>query len=110
MDAEKNNYPIKRLCGILGVSESGYHAWLKRPESPCARDDRLLAIRIKSEFERSCKTYGSSRIKQDLDAQGIRAGKHRVARLMKETGIRASAPSVLRARLCRSINSVGRRT
>lgn len=56
-----------------------------------------MSVHIKSEFERSRKTYGSPRIKLELASQGIAAGKHRVARLMKESGIRASVPKRFKA-------------
>lgn len=92
IDAEKTSFPIKKLCRILGVSESGYHAWRTRPESNRARDDRVLSLHVRAEFESSRKTYGSPRIKQELDAKGVPCGKHRVARLMKKAGIKACKP------------------
>ncbi len=115
IDAEKTKYPIKRLCKILEVSESGCHAWIKRPESTRAKENRKLAVCIKSEFERSRKTYGSPRIKVELDAQGVPVGKHRVARIMKEVGIKASPPKRFKAttiskhKLNRAPNLVERR-
>ena len=57
----------------------------------------MLSVCIKSEFERSRETYGSPRIKLELASQGISAGKHRVARIMKESGIRASTPKRYKA-------------
>ncbi len=47
---------------------------------------------MKAEFERSRKTYGSPRIKMELDSKGIPIGKHRAAKLMKEAGIKARKP------------------
>jgi transposase InsO family protein len=47
---------------------------------------------VKAEFERSRKTYGSPRIKMELDSKGIPIGKHRAAKLMKEAGIKARKP------------------
>ena len=74
------------------MSESGYHAWRNRPESARAKQDRVLKLHIRSEFEASDKTYGSPRIKLELDSKGFDAGKHRVARLMREEGLAARKP------------------
>lgn len=57
--AQKAKYPIKVLCEVLSVSESGFHAWAKRPESERHREDRRLEARLRSSFQGSDKTYGS---------------------------------------------------
>jgi hypothetical protein len=37
-------YPIAVMCRVLGVSPSGYHAWVKRPASARAvMNDALIA-------------------------------------------------------------------
>lgn len=92
IDAEKTRFPVRALCRVLEVSESGYHAWRKRPESKRSSDDRRLAAHIRAEFARSDETYGSPRIKQELDANGNGAGRHRVARIMRAEGIKARKP------------------
>jgi putative transposase len=51
-----------------------------------------LSLHVKAEFESSRRTYGSPRIKLELDSKGIDAGKHRIARLMREAGIKARKP------------------
>jgi putative transposase len=33
IDKAKNEFPVHRLCGVLGVSQSGYFAWKDRPGS-----------------------------------------------------------------------------
>lgn len=76
----------------MEVSESGYHAWKGRPESPRAIRDRILGVHIKAAFAKSRETYGSPRIKSELDSQGIAVGKHRTARIMKESAIMAKRP------------------
>lgn len=92
IDAEKVRFPVRRLCRLLDVSESGYHAWRKRPESKRTTDNRRLAAHIRAEFAHSDETYGSPRIKQELDANGNAAGRHRVARIMQQEGIKAGKP------------------
>lgn len=74
------------------MSESGFHAWRTRPESARAKQDRVLKLHIRSEFESSGKTYGSPRVRLELGSKGIEVGRHRVARLMKEEGLAARKP------------------
>jgi transposase InsO family protein len=76
------------MCRVLGVSRSSYYAGSKRGR--CARKvgDELVGERIRRIFEASEATYGVLRIQRQLRAEGIFAGKNRVARLMKEKGLR----------------------
>ena len=48
----------------------------------------MLLVAIKAAFNNSDQTYGAGRIVQELRAQGIRAGKNRIWRLMKQHGLR----------------------
>jgi len=76
------------MCRVLGVSTSGYYAWLKRPRSARAREDEELRKRIATIHASSRGTYGAPRILAELRAQGYRVGRKRVARLMREAGLR----------------------
>jgi transposase InsO family protein len=87
IDAEKAQWPISVMCKLLEVSRSGYHAWLKRPPSQRALEDKALSEAIAKVHAESAKRYGSPRVHRALHAQGVRAGKHRVARLMREEGL-----------------------
>jgi transposase InsO family protein len=71
----------------LGVSRSGYYAWLKRPESRRAQADRQLVERIRQIHSDSHGCYGSPRVYQALRQQGCPVGKGRVERLMREAGL-----------------------
>ncbi len=76
------------MCRVLGVSRSGYYAWLKR--EPCARsiEDVRLSERIKTIHEQSRGTYGAPRVHAELVDGDERLGKKRVARLMRAHGLR----------------------
>lgn len=102
------NFPIRTLCKALDVSESGFHAWKGRPESNRSKEDRVLTLHVKAEFERSRKSYGTPRIKMELDSKGIPIGKHKAAKLMREAGIKARDPvnSRLRPTLYTSWNGL----
>jgi len=80
-------YPIRTMCRVLGVSPAGFHAWRQR--RPSARDqaDAELLRRIRTVHGISQGTYGAPRIHAELQAEGIRVGEKRVARLMQEAGL-----------------------
>lgn len=87
MRAHQAAYSVKRMCPLLGVSASGYYAWLKRPRSQRAASDAELVARIRSIHERSRGTYGAPRIHAELVASGTLVSRKRVARLMREEGL-----------------------
>lgn len=82
-------WPVATLCGALGVSRSGFHAWLSRPPSARARRDEVLTARIRASFVASARTYGARRVWHDLLAEGASCGLHRVERLMRGQAMRA---------------------
>ena len=76
------------MCRVLKVSTSGYYAWRNRPPSKRAQKDAMLTEKIREIHDWSRSTYGSPRVHAALQDEGIRVGKKRVARLMKEAGLR----------------------
>jgi len=84
-----NRYAIQSMCRLLGVSRSGYYAWLERPPSQRSRDDDRLLGLIRESYEASGRTYGSPRILCDLREVGECVGKNRIAKLMQRHKIRA---------------------
>jgi len=77
------------MCGVLGVSASGYYAWCRRPESAHAQRDRQLKVLVRASFEASKHRYGSPRIHEDLREQQEPVSRKRVIRLMQEDGLKA---------------------
>ena len=45
----RRNFPVQRLCKVLGVSESGYFAWKERPACRRQHEDMVLLARIRSD-------------------------------------------------------------
>ena len=82
-------WPVRDLCGALGVSRGGFYDWLNRPESRRCRENRQLLVQVCTSFEQSDGTYGSPRVWADLRAWGYRCGRHRVVRLMRSAGLQA---------------------
>lgn len=88
IDAEKAHYPVSLLCRVLKVSRSGYYAWRDRPPSQRARADAALTERIGRVHRDSRETYGAPRVHAELRHLGVRCARKRVARLMREAGLR----------------------
>jgi len=88
IDAEKALYSISLLCRVLGVSRSGYYAWSRRPPSSRSVEDSTLIVRIREVHESSRRTYGYPRVHAELNSLGIECGRRKVARLMREDGLR----------------------
>ena len=101
----KDPYGVKPLCKHLQVSPSGYYDWFHREESNRSRSDKVLLRHIQNIFTESKGIYGSPRIHQALQKQGIFVGRKRVARLMKQAGLRARFARVYRYRKDKYENS-----
>ena len=75
IDQARKVFPVHRLCKVLGVSQSGYFAWKKRPVSRRQREDLVLLAHVRSAFSLSHETYGSPRMTHELREQGLAAGR-----------------------------------
>ena len=80
-------YSAPYVCGILGVSVSGYYAWIDRKPSQRAQEDARLEIEIQAAHKKMRGTYGSERLQQELADHGIIIGVCRIRRLRKKLGI-----------------------
>ena len=89
--ANQRKYKTRMMCRLLEVAPSGYYAWLKKPESDRAIEDKRLLRLIRASFKASQGVYGAPRVFLDLREAGETCSKHRVARLMRENNIRAKA-------------------
>ena len=75
-------YPISMMSKVLSVSSSGYYKWLRNQPQKQLHSGKLDAD-IKKAFSKSFMTYGSPRIAQYLDQNGISCSKTTVARRMR---------------------------
>ncbi len=87
MSANQAVFPIATMARVLGVSETGYHAWRDRPPSSHALADAALLKRVRTVHASSRETYGAPRVHAELRAGGERHGRKRIARLMREAGL-----------------------
>ena len=77
------------MCKIFDVSKSSFYDKTRFISSPRDRENRMLLYEIRRIHEQSKASYGSPRITEELNSQGHKISRPRVARLMKESGIRA---------------------
>ena len=96
VEAERAQFPVSLLCRVVGVTRQGYYAWKRR--GPSDREladidlaDIDLAVRIRRVHEQTEGIYGAPRIQAELRlAHGVRVGKKRVARLMRQLGLKGA--------------------
>ena len=89
MEKLEDQYGADALSEALEVSESGFAAHRGKQDGQRWKEDVDLRVLIAQSFEQSRNTYGSPRVRLDLRELGHRCGKNRVARLMRESGLRA---------------------
>ena len=91
VEAEAAQFPVSLLCKTVGVTRQGYYAWKRRPPSARELADRKLSERIRAIHLETEQIYGAPRIYSELKlVDGIQVGKKRVARLMRQLGIRGA--------------------
>ena len=91
VEAERAQFPVSLLCRVVGVTRQGYYAWKRRGPSDRELADIDLAVRIRRVHEQTEGIYGAPRIQAELRlAHGVRVGKKRVARLMRQLGLKGA--------------------
>ena len=88
MSANQADHAISLMAEVLAVSVSGFYAFQKRRPSDRQQRDEELAEQIAEIHEQSRGTYGAPRVHAELQEQGVSIGKKRVARLMKQQGLK----------------------
>lgn len=87
VENHRHQFPIRTMCHVLAVSRSGYYAWRRREPSKRKIADEVFITLLRQIHKDSLQTYGYERSWIELREQGIKCGKHRVRRLMRENGI-----------------------
>ena len=94
--AERANFPISLCCRVLGVSRSGFHAWLRRAPSDRDLADAWLCEQVRTIHVESRSTYGTRRVRAALSHRGVSVSRKRVARLMRLLGLSGLQPKRFR--------------
>jgi transposase InsO family protein len=92
----ESDIPVRLMCHWLEVSPAGYYASLKRAPSKRARTNARLKLEIRAVYSANHRRYGARKIHDELRDQGISCGHNRVARLMREDGLRSKRPKPFR--------------
>ena len=85
-------YGIGLMCRLLKVSSSGYYSWRKRAVSQRKIANQKLFDHIYRVFHENRQVYGSVRVWEKLNQEGIQCGRDRVARLMKVNKLAPKKP------------------
>lgn len=84
------------MCKAFKVTKSGYYHWLRAKPSRRWKENEALLIDIRDVFESSYRSYGSPRMKAEMDLLGHSASRPRIARIMRANGLRAIRPKRFR--------------
>ncbi|MDM5225415.1 IS3 family transposase [Cytobacillus sp. NJ13] len=87
LEMSQRNYPISLLCQIAGVSKIGYYKWLKRQESPTAKqlEDEEVKKKIMECHKKLRGIYGYRRVQVWLEKiYGLHINHKRIQRLMRD--------------------------
>lgn len=87
----ETEHRVAMLCRVLGVTSQGYYAWRSRPQSARKQADQQLSAKIRVIHAETHQRYGSPRIHDELRDQGVKCGRKRVERLMREEDLCAKA-------------------
>lgn len=91
IDAHRQEFGIRLMCRMLGISHSGYYDWRDREPSPREQSRAQLDERVRQAFVAEKGRAGAPRLKRRLQAQGHRAGRHQIAQSLRRQGLRAKA-------------------
>lgn len=89
IEAQGDQYPVSRMCRVLGVSRTGYLQWRVREPSARQRSNDKLGARLRVIHAENERSYGRIRLWKALVKQGQRVGQERVRRLMRLNGLRS---------------------
>ena len=89
--AERGNHAVAALCRVVGVSVSGFYAWLRAIPTVQNRAKAEAELRghIGRIFSARRRVYGSPRVHAELHREGRRHARRRVERLMRQMGLSA---------------------
>lgn len=87
IERHRGEFPLGLMCRVLAVQRSSYYAWRAHGPSRRRQANTILQARIRAIYAESDQTYGSPRVHRELVMAGVRCGRHRIARLMREAGL-----------------------
>lgn len=90
MKKNQNNFPIRKMARVFGVSISGFYSWLCRKPGQRLQRDLVVLDRIRAIQKKHKGRYGSPRMTSDLHDEDIKISQKKVAKLMKNNDLAAT--------------------
>ena len=90
IDKTRARYGVELVCRTLGVSASAYYHRATSERSDRSVEDERLVARIRTVHKENFECYGYPRVWHELQRQGEQVGRDRVARLMRQEGIKGA--------------------
>ena len=97
IESMRQQHTVATMCRILGVSESGYHAWRTRPPSARAQEEKRLEVEIMAAHQRTRETCEPERLQAELSDNGVQVGIHRIKRIRKKLGATLQAETKIQS-------------
>jgi putative transposase len=90
IERNRSSFPVKKMCYVLEVSQSGYYHWRNAPVSARKVETERFRARINELYEQHKGMIGSPMLTADLhgDSEFSKVSRTRVARHMKEMGLK----------------------
>lgn len=85
----KRRVSVSGMLKSLGVSRSGYHAWIKRVPSNMQQRKETVKSKIQEVYDESKQNYGAPKIAKELIKDGEVISERTVGKYMREMGIKA---------------------
>ncbi|MGO9882487.1 MAG: IS3 family transposase [Solirubrobacteraceae bacterium] len=90
IDAHRERFGVEPICEVLDVSASAYYQRATGERSARSVEDERLCARIRELHKENFECYGYPRVWHELRRQGEQVGRDRIARLMRQQGIRGA--------------------
>lgn len=87
IENHRDQYPVRILCRVLGVSRSGYYHWRRREPGPQAVQRQKIRQAAREAHHASHGIYGYRKVHEDLQEQNILCCLESVRRALREQGL-----------------------
>lgn len=93
IESNRSSFPVKKMCQVLNVSQSGFYYWRAAPVSNREAERQRFRSRIKELYVEHKGMIGSPLLTADLrdDSEFSKVSRNRVARHMKDMGLRCQS-------------------
>ena len=83
----KKTWPISLMCQLLSVTRSGYYGYQRRGSDKISFHRQTLLEAVRRIAKTTGDSYGSRRVKKELNALDHEVSRYKARKLMKEAGV-----------------------